>query len=193
MQFGRLMVDIAVNHLSTPTIEEIAGNAQRLKYRQFVLPRQSMKGKNTTKVLRYDENLIGRTMNKKEIEAENMKLYQEAGNSKSIMVLNPLLASRMRYLINIDVEEMFAKSSEFTQGLLGQMYQILRQDPLIDAEVLVRKLMRSLFRSEGDELMAKKSEIDKIMIQTPQEILPKEQMDKMRGLASRMEMGNMVQ
>ena len=78
---------------------------------------------------------------------------------------------------------MFAESKEYTQRLLLSLYSQLRHDPLVDAETLVRKLVYSFFRSEGDELLLDKSEIEKMMqmqqmgetekIQTPQESLPK--------------------
>ena len=185
VQYGKLMVDIAINHLSTPIIEEISANAQRMKYRQFVLPKQASKGKNITKILRYGEDLIGRKMSKQQRIEYNLKLYQEAGDDKTIMVMNPELASRMRLLIRIDPEEMFAENKEYTQRLLSQMYSLLRQDPMIDAETMVRKLMNSFFRSEGDELMADKSVIEKIAQQAEISKAPKglpEEISRMRPL-----------
>ena len=190
VQYGKLMVDIAIRHLSTAQIEEIAGGAKRLKYRQFVLPAVS-KGQNITKVLRFGEDLIGREMSKEQKKMYGVKLFQEGGEEKSIAVINPALAAKMKYLIRIDPETMFAENREYTQQLMGQMYTLLRQDPLIDAETLVRKMMYSFFRSEGDELMAEKSDIEKIMQMNPMnpqkgEGIPMEQkgqMEKLRTMA----------
>src|SRR3990167_2432510 len=180
IQYGKLMVDIAINNLSTAVIEEIASGAKRMKYRQFVLSRQISKGKNITKILRYSENLLGKTMSQKEKDKANIKLYEEAGEDKVIMEVNPELAARMRYLIRIDVEEMFSENKEYTQRLLSQMYSLLRQDPLIDAETLVRKMMQSFFRSEGDELLADKNTIESIMGQFSKPKIPLKEIDKTR-------------
>jgi len=163
MQYGKLMVDIAVNHLSVPIIDEVSATVDRLKYRHFVLPRQTSKGKNITKIVRFSEDLIGKSMNKKQREVYALKLYQEAGDDKTISVVNPELAARMKYLIRIDVEQMFDQNREQMSQTLGNLYLQLRQDPLIDAETLVRKLMHSLLRSEGDELLASKGDIEKAM------------------------------
>lgn len=182
VQYGKLMVDIAIRHLSTAQIEEIAGGARRLKYRQFVLPAVS-KGKDITKVLRFDEKLM-RPMGEEQKKMYGVKLYEEGGEEKSIAVVNPNLAAKMKYLIRIDPEEMFAENKEYTQKLLSQMYTLLRADPLIDAETLVRKLMYSFFRSEGDELILEKSEIEKMMAMQAQKEdgVPMEQKTDMQKL-----------
>lgn len=189
IQYGRLMVDIAVNHLSTAQVEEISGVAGRIKYRQFVLPKQISKGKNITKVLRFGENLIGRSMNKKQKENYALTLFEEAGDDKTIMVLNPEMAARMRYLVTIDFEEMFAENKEYRQKLLARMYAMLRQDPLIDAEVLTRKLMHELFRSEGDEMIKEQNDIEQIMKEFQSGLqpnifqkIPIENTDKLRAM-----------
>lgn len=187
VQYGKLMIDIAIRHYSIPQVEEIAG-INNVKYRQFVLPSMS-KGKKVSKVLRYDKNLIGKKMSKKEQDKYNLKLYEEAGEDKVITTVNPEIASRMKYLVRIDVEEMFAENKEYTQRLLSQLYAQLRQDPLIDAETLVRKMMYSFFRTEGDELLADKNVIETMKEQTmvPQgELSNKMPMDetlKLRSMA----------
>ena len=187
VQYGKLMIDIAIRHYSIPQVEEIAG-INNVKYRQFVLPSMS-KGKKVSKVLRYDKNLIGKKMSKKEQDKYNLKLYEEAGEDKVITTVNPEIASRMKYLVRIDVEEMFAENKEYTQRLLSQLYAQLRQDPLIDAETLVRKMMYSFFRTEGDELLADKNVIEAMKEQTmvPQGELSKEmpmdETSKLRSMA----------
>ena len=50
---------------------------------------------------------------------------------------------------------MFTKNAEFMQPMLTNLYGMLRSDPLIEAEGLLRKLLYSYFQSEGDELIKK--------------------------------------
>lgn len=159
IQYGKLMVDIAINHLSTPDIEEISPNSTRIKYRQFVLPKQISKGKSLDKILRFSGDIVGRKMSDKQKKEYELKLFEEAGKDKTIMAINPELASRMRYLIRIDPEEMFSENKEYTQKLLMQMYSVLRRDPLIDAETLTRKMLYSLFKTEADELMTEEDQL----------------------------------
>ncbi len=166
--YGRLMINIAIRNYSTVQLEEVSG-VLKTKYRQFVLPRQTSKGKSISKILRFSDELVGRTMSEKEKRAYNLKLFKEAGENRSIMVLNPQLAARMRYLTKINPEEMFSENEEYTKRLLMEMYAQFRADPLVDAETLVRKTMYALLRSDGDELLKPQNEIEKMM-QMAQEI-----------------------
>jgi hypothetical protein len=143
-------------------IEEVSG-VTKTKYRQFVLPRQQSKGKNISKILRFDKNLLGRKMSEKEAHIYEVKLYAESGDEKSIMAMNPEMVAKMKYLVKIDPEEMFAENREWMQRLMTMIYPMWRQDPLIDAEALVRIMSYSFFRSQGDELLASQSEIEKLM------------------------------
>ena len=187
VQHGKLMVNIAINHLSTAQIEEVAGNARSIKYRKFVLPSQS-KGKNITKVLKYGGDLVGKTMSKEEEKMYAVGLYEEAGGkeeNKSIMIVNPKLASRMKYLIRFDAEEMFSEDKESRQKLLGQLYTLWQQNPYVDLETLTRKMAYAMFRSEGDELLKQKSDIEQMMQQgKPATGVPMEEKTKMEKLKS---------
>jgi hypothetical protein len=157
------MVDIAVNHLSSAQVEDIAGKGS-IFYRQFILPKQTANGRNKTKVLRFDKELLGREMTDEEKNKYGLRLYMESGKDKAIMAVNPELAARMKYLIHIDPEEMFVENKEYRQQLLTNMYSLLREDPLINPEILVRKLAYAIFRSEGDELLAKPQEMQQMAV-----------------------------
>lgn len=155
IQFGQLMVNIAVRYLSIPQVQEITGGGFKTRYAQFVLPNQSSKGKTIGKVLKFDGELVGKMMTEKEKDMENVKLAEKAGENSSIMVMNPEMAARMKYLISFDPEEMFVNNQQQMQLILQNLYAQLRQDPLIDSEVLVREYMYAFFKSKGDDFINK--------------------------------------
>ena len=97
-------------------------------------------------------------MSEEDKKEYNLKLLEEVGypqNKEHLYIINPLIFSKMKYLSRVDIEEMFPMNDEFRQAFMTQIYTLLRQDPLIEAETLVRKLTYAFFKSEGDDLIAK--------------------------------------
>ncbi len=155
-QLGNLMIDISLNHLTAPEIDEITGN---FKYREFVLQNQVINGRKISKKIRFDEALMGKNMSKKEKRQYGMKLLEEIGypdNKESIIVLNPHLFSKMKYMAVIEVDEMLVKNKEAHRQIMERLYTLLRQDPLIDPESLVRSLIFATIPQEVEDLMAKR-------------------------------------
>lgn len=162
-QYGALEADIAIHHLSTGQIDQIVDGSIRLKYRSFVLENKMVGGKRMDKVLRFDESMLGAEMTDDEVKTRNIELAEEAGypdGKKAIYVMNPAVFARMRYLSRADYREMFENNEEFAQAMITNLYQTIGQDPLVEREALLRKLLYSYFRSGGDELIAKKPAID---------------------------------
>lgn len=155
-KYGLLMADIAVNHLSVPEIDEITGDGTRLKYRKFVLNNKDVGGKKMPKQLMFEEKYIGREMTEDEKKEENIKLYAESEKKGvALMKANPEFIAKMKYFCRADYKELFTQSDETMQAMIMNLYTMLRQDPLIDAEALVRELTYSMFKSKGDRLIAK--------------------------------------
>ena len=155
-QLGNLMIDISLNHLTAPEIDEITGN---FKYREFILQNQSVNGRKVSKKIRFDESLMGKKISKQEKTRYEMKLLEEIGypdNKESIIVLNPHLFSKMKYMAVIEADEMMVKNKEYHRQIMERLYTLLRQDPNIDAESLVRNLLFASVPQETEELMAKK-------------------------------------
>ncbi len=157
-QMGSLLVDIALQHLTTAEIDELTGS---LKYREFVLENQVIDGKKMAKRIRFDEALMGNPMSDDQKKEYNMKLLEESGypdNKQSIYSINPSLFSKMNYLTRIEVDEMMPRNQEFERLIAERMYTLLRQDPLIEPEALVRMLVNSSSPQNGDRLIAKPKE-----------------------------------
>lgn len=155
IHYGSLLSDIVVNHYSIPQVEEITG---KMKYRKFLLDNKEVGGKKVSKKIYFDESLVGAEMTDEDKTKRNLELLEKTGypnNKEHLYLVNPQLFAKMKYLSKVDIEEMFPKNDEFRQAMMQQLYTLLRQDPLIEGEVLVRKLLYSYFRSGSDDLIAK--------------------------------------
>jgi hypothetical protein len=153
MQYGMLMLDIALNHLTVAQIDEITGDP---KYRTFILEDQAIDGKRVNKKIMFDESLIGRRMSKKQRDEMAVEMYQksvEKDGYEYLYRINPHLWSKMKYMTRIEPDTMIPKNAEFEKATSQQMYTLLRQDPLIAPEVLVRKLIGTHYRGEENDFM----------------------------------------
>lgn len=157
-QYGLLMADIAIQHLSIPQVDEITDGVVKLKYRSFLLENKTVNGKRMNKVLRFDESMLGAEMTPEEEREKNLSLAKEAGYpepTKAIYLMNPSIFAKMKYMTRADYKELFNQNEEFMQAMLTNLYMTIGQDPLINREALLRKLLYSYFRSGGDELINK--------------------------------------
>lgn len=163
VQIGNLMSDIVLNHITVPQVEELAGGANvKLKYKTLLLNNKSVNGKEMSRVLRFDDALLGREMSKEEKEQRSLELLKETGYPKSereIYLINPLLFSRRKYLARVEPQRMFPENEEYRQSLLVSVYNTFRDNPFVSLESLTRKTMHAYFRSETDEIMKDEDEL----------------------------------
>lgn len=162
VQYGGLMADIAIQHLTIPQILEIAGKEGKMKYPTFILDNKASQGRNVSKILRFDESLLGRSMSEDKKKDKEVDLAIEAGYpevKKIIYNINPELFSRMKYLVRIEPELMFAKNQEYLQALYLQIQTQFQQNPYIDLEALTRKTLYQFFWGETDEIMKKMQDL----------------------------------
>ena len=168
--YGDLMKDIVLNHITIPQVEELVGGKMKLKYRSFSFENKVSGGKMADKNIIFDESLIGKEMTDKEKKYKSIELLEKSGypkTKKSLRLVNPEMFAKFKYLTRIDIEEMFTKSQEYMQPLLLSLRREFINDPFIDLEGLDRKVLRSYFQSEGEELI-KKQEMLPNPMQQPQ-------------------------
>ena len=176
-QFGDLMVDIVLQHLTTTQVDEITGN---LSYRSLLLADQTINGKKVSKRIRFDAALLGKDMSEEAKKDYNMKLLTEVGypdNKEHLYTVNPLLFSKMKYMSRVEPDQMDIKTKEFKQTLMERLYSLLANDPQIEHEALLRKLLYSHFDSEADELIVK-NQTQSVLGQPTQGQTPQDQASK---------------
>lgn len=153
-QYGQLMIDIALHHITVPEVDEITG---ALRYRKFILDDQKVDGKTVSKRLMFDEALMGRPLTNEQknmIELSMLSSTDYPNNKEHLYIINPHLFSKRKYMIQIEPDTMLPKNEAFEKAVALEYYNIFRQDPLINPEVLVRKVAYAFFKSETDDLIA---------------------------------------
>jgi hypothetical protein len=172
VQYGDLMKDIAINHLVVPQVDEIAGENARLKYRTLTLQNKVIDGKEVSKIIRFDESLLGRDMTEKEKKRRSMELLSEVKypkNKKHIYSVNPNLFSRFKYLTRVEPERMFPENEEFKQAMMTQIYAQFAENPFVSLETLTRKTLYEFFHSDTEDLMKSPEELQPQAKVGPQE------------------------
>lgn len=172
-QYGNLMADIAIQHITAPQVDEITAGEVRLKYRTLTVNDKVVDGKQMSKVLRFDESLLGHDMDEDEKNLRSLQLLEESGypkQTKSIYLINPLLFSRLKYLSKVEPAKMFPQSEEYRQAVLSQIYAQFVQNPYIELEALTRKTLYAYFKGETEEIMKDEDQIkqDQQAMQAPQ-------------------------
>lgn len=162
VQMGDLMKDIALNNVTVPEVEELLGGRQRLKYKTFILQNKKSGGKMGSKMIKFDQSLIGLELTKDEKENRELELLESTGypyKNNSIRLINPEKFAKFRYLTKIDIEEMFKKGNEYWVDIIRGLMAELQNNPYINQLGLTRKLMYATFGSEGEELIKDESQM----------------------------------
>jgi len=162
VQFGGLMSDIAINHLTIPQVEELSSGENKMKYRSFILKNKTVSGRNVSKVIKLDKSLLGIEMTDKEKKLAGMKLLEQAGypnNNQEIYRVNPELFSRMKFLTRCEPERMFPKNEEFMQAMFTQLQKQMENNPYVSLEALTRKTLYQFLRGETEEVMKKPDDL----------------------------------
>ena len=166
IRYGDLMKDIALNHITIPQVEELVGGGMKLRYKTLTLNQ-----KMGYKKIRFDGSLIGRDMSEDEKERKSLELLKETGypdRKESILLVNPELAAKFRYLCYVDIEEMFAKNNEYWQPIMSGLYTLLANNPYVKQDELTRELLYSHLQSRTDDLMQKQPSLLDLPLPTGQ-------------------------
>lgn len=162
-QYGQLMIDIALHHLTVAQVDEVSNN---LKYRNFILEDQEIGGKKVSKKIVFDEKLIGRSMSDQKRDEEAVSML-DGGDpndvTKHVYRVNPHLFSKRKYMIRVEPDTMLPANAEFEKLLAIELYDRLRQDPLIEPSVLVRDLIGQYKKGDVERFMAKQPSAEQIM------------------------------
>lgn len=152
-QIGQLSLDIFVNNYTTAQVDEITGN---VRYRNFILENKTVEGREVTKKILFDEALVGTELSDEEIDTRSLELLDRTDYPKSsehIYQVNPRKVSMMEYLIRIEPDTMIPKNKAFEQAMAQQLYSLLRADPLVSPEALVRDLLNLHKKGRAEEFM----------------------------------------
>lgn len=156
--FGGLMADIFINHFSVAQVAELSGDNAKLKYRKLILKNKVVGGKEVSKVLNFDESLLGASMTEEEKRAKQLDMLKETGyphNEVHLYNVNPELFARAKYLVSVEPERMFPQNEEFRQAMISNFYGQFAMNPYISLEALTQKAAYAFFRGESEDLLKK--------------------------------------
>lgn len=160
VQYGGLMADIAIQHLTIPILDELSSESGKIRYRSFILNDKVVKGKNVSKIVKFDESLLGKKMSKYDKEIAEVKMAEESGypdSKQALYRINPELFARMKYLVRVEPERMFPENEEFMKAMMLEIQAQFQNNPYVSLEALTRKTLYQFFRGDTEEFMAKKS------------------------------------
>jgi hypothetical protein len=167
MQMGDLMKDIAINNITVPQAEELQGGRIKLKYKTFLLPNKTVKGKTMDKVVKFDDSLLGLELTPQKMKERNLALLEEVGypdQKHSLALVNPEMFANFRYFAKSDIKELFQMNEEMAGALWQGLFTILRDDPYISQEDLRRNLLRPY---QAEEIVIKPKEADPMAMKNP--------------------------
>ena len=155
-KYALLMGDIAIHNLSIPETDEITGDTTKLKYRKFILENKNVNGKRVAKMLMFDDKLLGKEMTEEEATDYSLSLLPKKPLNeidKYVYVANPQLFARMKYLAKADYKELFPQDDTTMQALITNLWAMLKDDPMIEREALLREVMYSYFKGKGEKFI----------------------------------------
>lgn len=132
---GMLMIDDILNHQTVGEIRELMDGEQKLAFKKFLFPNQMEEGKTLTKEVRFEDmgELDAEIMRRREFEL----LEEEGGidGKRRIMVVNPSLWRRTKFMIFVDADTLLPKNESFEQALKLDAYAKAIANPLIAGDV----------------------------------------------------------
>ena len=158
-QMGDITIDLIIHNQTVGEAEEILGGGTRLKFRTFILPEQTEKGKKVSKKIVFDQSLAGKKMNKKDRIKEGFKMIREKGGidvKTEIYRVNPGLFARRQFLTIITADQLKPKNEIFERAFKLGAHARAIQSPFGDREAIDRDLLfEPLFPGESDKYMTK--------------------------------------
>lgn len=176
-QVGNLMVDDILRYQTIGNVSEILGGIPKLKFKSFILPNKTIEGKNKSEIIRFKDEMLGMEMDDNEKRKAELKLFEEAGEERSIFEVNPQLFSRMNYLISVDYEQMLQRNSNFEKAFKLETYDRAIANPLIAKDPEKAALITRDFLLEplvGGDAEKYVPDVQQNMQQAAQQLIPKQ-------------------
>lgn len=170
---GGLMVDDIIHHQTVGEVSQLMDGGQRLKFKNFLFPNQTEEGKTLTKEVRFTDELIGAEMTDEQIKEREFNLLEEEGGidgERRIMLVNPNLFRKMRFMIFIDADSLLPLNEAFESAEKLDAYSKAILNPLVaqDAESMRAVTADLLFGA----LRSTKNNVDKYLPKRPVPLVP---------------------
>lgn len=158
---GNLMIDLILNHQTVGELDEAAQGEGIMKYKSFVLPDQTIKGKKLAKKIRFSNRYIGEELSEEDKMLDSFRLYVEEGGEEmrmKIVEVNPEMFAKRKYTIVVDVEHIVPLSKEFEEKIKLAKYDRLIANPYLDHVEVTREFLIGAIAPGKEEKLMKKAE-----------------------------------
>ena len=159
VDFGHLMVEDIVNHMTVPQVEEITAGTPRLKFRGFLLHDKVENGREVSRKIVLTDEMFGKDFSEEERLQESFKVAREQGGLKSetrLIKVNPALFRRLKFMLTITADAMLPQNEFLKKALNLEAYDRMIGNPQVDQKAVTRDFLVETF-AEGD--------VDKYMAQ----------------------------
>jgi len=169
-EIGSLASDNIIKYQTIGVLENVIGETQKMKYRNFLLPDKESKGKKITEKIMFDAELDNMKMPKNKKAQKEWKIQQgfkirdEEGESTKIYRVNPIKFANLSFFAIVDPESWIPKNERFEELMSLEKYDRLVANPLIagDPEAMINVtrdfLLRATVKGDTDKYLPKDKE-----------------------------------
>jgi len=151
--FGDLMIDINIMHMTVGQVKEVLGGKSELEFRTFLLPDQIEDGKKITRKIKFKKEMIGVKTTKEQKKAESFRTMAEEGDDKRIYEVNPQAFRRVKFQMFVDYETLIPRGRDYEESVAIRNYNLMRPDPLFNPKEVAQDLAEALKKGDSDRFM----------------------------------------
>lgn len=168
-ELGKLRSNSILQYMTVGEIDEVAGNAGKLRFKKFILNNKNIEGKSKTKKIEFDMNMPDKMTQEEALDRSYGVLDEEGGldADTKIYKVNPTLFRKSKFLFRVYPEMIVPPSDRVKKAFNLEEYDRAIQNPLANQEALYKDLLLGSYDTTRDN-------IDKY-VKKPEEMQPANQ------------------
>lgn len=166
---GALTMDCVIHNSTMGEIDASVPEAINMKFKTYIAEGKE-RGKKVTNRVLFTSKYMGRSLNEKELEEEEWKLYDKAGGhdtDQRIYEVNPYLFARNRYSMYVDADQIVSKSMGTDQQRSALALQVLTSPavaPYTDQEAVIEDFAIEPFADGDPDRYKRKGNVNDAMM-----------------------------
>lgn len=176
--YGYLLMDNILNHLTVAEVEEITAGETRLKWRSFLLADKVDEGNKVTRKIELNPEPFEEIYDDEDEENASFEVMEEEGGLDSdtrIYKVNPTLFRKLNFLLSVEADEMLPKNESFEKAFKLEAYDRMITNPLVDQKAVTRDFLLETFaRGESSKYLSEDGNMHMRGMMAEQEDVPEE-------------------
>ena len=151
--WGKLRMSDILQFLTVGDVMDIADPSTRLKFRNFLLPEQTIDGKAKTRRIEFDMEMPeeGTEEDFMKTSAAISKRQREMGDKVQILKVNPGLFRKLKFKIMVSPDFLLPKSDAMRKAEKLEQYALAIVNPLTKKDAVTRDLLFGAFDETKDD------------------------------------------